>query len=159
MAIGVSAPTIVGPALRTGLLDILAALNERGPAQALLTLDRWVGPARTTAEAAPVVEPGCADRLRSGFQQLLQADARQHVRGYGGRLLMLYGEASRLVNRDSIVLGGAPGRHLAVGISGCEMRPLADAPDVALGLIRHFLESAARAPGRAGQSFRQGASA
>lgn len=138
-ALGLSAPTIATETLRFGLDSILAELRQHGPAAGLSALEQWVRPEGAKVPEIREAPPNTAARLKLGFEQLRNLDARNEVEHYGGRLLLLYGEASRLVNRHCISVSRRHTGQLCIGLSGCAMRPLVDTPEIALGLIRHFL--------------------
>jgi hypothetical protein len=141
--LGLSAPTRASAQLQRNLKSILTALDTQGEMAALHLLDYYVKPEHSDdyqpLPSISLEESGIGQRLRTGFLQLMKTDACTQVNNYAGRILHIYGMASRLVNTDSIVLSSHHRRQISSGISGCGMRPVTEAPDIALELIANFL--------------------
>lgn len=141
--LGLSAPTRCSAELQSNLASILTCLDMQGETAALDLLEYYVKPERNDKyqplPPTKVEESGIGQRLRIGFSQLMKADARSHVNNYAGHMLQIYGAASRLVNTDSVVVSSDNRRQISSGISGCGMRPVIEAPEIALRLISEFL--------------------
>jgi pimeloyl-ACP methyl ester carboxylesterase len=141
--IGISAPNYYDDALRAGLSGILDTLMHMGPAAALSETD-WMVQANHSSPSQPTdpvaVPPDTARRLQAGLTHLCAVDAREQVASFAGRILWLYGEASRLVRGCNIIPIVRKPLQNAIALPHCGMRPLADAREEAMALIRDFLE-------------------
>lgn len=145
----ISSPSTCDGRLARSLQSLVDLAVEHGPADALdrlAYLVRAEGSSEVVAtrEAFAGTEgESVVHRLKRGFEILMNVNAGDAVAAFPGRLVHFYGEQSRLVRRDHIVLG-PDSRHVAIGIPQCGMRPITDGiATVRSVLADHFAAASA----------------
>ncbi|MEU5013420.1 alpha/beta hydrolase [Streptomyces sp. NPDC021749] len=146
-----SGPTVADDGLNGKLERIAAAVGDQGLPVALRLLEEVVrGPAQQASTVPEPVshrepaQPPSPDeelagwRLSSGLRLLHDLDLTKTVRAFPGRLLHVYGEQSRLVQRHHLATGPSP-QHHRLGIPHAGMRPHADQPALTRDAVARFL--------------------
>ncbi|MGE9616350.1 MAG: hypothetical protein ACQPRJ_02100 [Solitalea-like symbiont of Acarus siro] len=139
----ISAPIKVNKRLYEALNDIINAHNNEGLQEGVNMLEKLVLPINKCFNnqiGKHIPDSKEIYKTILAYRMLQTVDLSNIITDYDRPILNIYGASSQqLVNIDNIILSDKYNKQLAVGISGCGMRPLKENTDLSLKLIKNFI--------------------
>lgn len=128
--VSISGPTFCNQELDSKLSILIDALEAKDLYVAMNLLYDWLPPKNSYRIRAPIVKENISTdaifRMKAGFSILKQIDAREHIKEFKGKTLLMVGELSQMVSRVSLLSDYQSPTYFASVIERAGMRPLHD---------------------------------
>lgn len=128
--ISISGPTYPNPDLDGKLSALVDSLEAKNLDVAMNQLYDWLPPKNSYELRAPRINEDAfidaTNRMKSGFSILKQIDARESIKAFKGKTLLIVGELSQMVSKKNLLENYQSPTYTASIIKNAGMRPWQD---------------------------------
>ncbi len=141
--ISISGPTFPNQELDTKLSTLVDSLEAKNLDVAMNQLYDWLPPKNSYEQRAPRIDKNAfsdaINRMKAGFSILRQIDARESIKEFKGKTLLMVGELSQMVSKENLLENYHSPTYTASIIRNAGMRPWQDNEKLSYKTVENWL--------------------